>query len=167
MKLDPNISRPRSNAGILLVECMVYIAVFALLLGIGTLAFYSFWDHSKALLHSTDDIESALHAGERWRADVRSATGQISLESTPAGELLRIPHGDDEVLYDFRNGTVQRRKSSSNASELLFATVKTSQMVKDGRDAGRAWRWELELLPRHKEMHVPLQFTFDAARTKP
>ena len=66
----------------MLMECLVYIAVFAILLGGGTAAFYFCWDHSKALIYATDDIASALHAGERWRADVRAATGKITVETT-------------------------------------------------------------------------------------
>ena len=56
MNLPQNISSKRRAAGILLVECIVYIAVFAILLGIGTASFYFCWDHSKALIGATDDI---------------------------------------------------------------------------------------------------------------
>ena len=39
MKLTRTISRGRRRAGMLLTECLVYIAVFSILLGIGTAAF--------------------------------------------------------------------------------------------------------------------------------
>src|ERR1700689_2092772 len=101
MNLPRNISRPRRQAGILLVECLVYIAVFAILLGIGTATFYFCWDHSKALIYATDDIASALRAGELWRADVRAATGKISVKTMATGEVVRIPEAKKEIIYRF------------------------------------------------------------------
>ena len=48
MRRPQPISRMRRAAGIMLIECMVYIAVFAILLGIGFAAFYFSWDHTRA-----------------------------------------------------------------------------------------------------------------------
>ena len=101
MNLTPSISMTRRCAGILLAECLVYIAVFAILVGGGTVAFYFFWDHSKALIYTTSDIESALRAGEGWRADVRSASGKITAETTAGGEVVRVPETGSEVIYRF------------------------------------------------------------------
>ena len=115
--MKPRLSIPRvgASAGYLLIECLVYIGVFAVLLGIGYGAFYVCWDYSKALHYATDDITAALHAGERWRADIRSATGKISVETTPEGERLRIPHGTNELIYSFNAGEVRRQIASSNS----------------------------------------------------
>jgi len=167
MKLHPNIPRARSRSGILLMECLMYLAVFVILLGGATTVFYFCWDHSKALIYTADDITAALHTGERWRADVRGATGKISLETTPGGELLRIPRGKDEVFYSFHDGAVRRKLASSNFTELLFSKVNASQMKLDARGDVTAWRWELELTERRKEMHLPLRFTFEAVQMKP
>jgi hypothetical protein len=163
MKLPPSIARARVQAGYLLVECLIYLAVFAVILGLGMAAFYTCWDNSKALLYATDDIAAALRAGERWRADVRSATGKITVETTAAGELLRIPCGTNEVLYRFNAGEVHRQLASLDFSESLLPTVKASQMVRDTRGPVSAWRWELELKSRRKETRFPLLFTFEAA----
>jgi hypothetical protein len=41
-------------------------------------------------------------------------------------------------------------------------------MKLNARGIVTAWRWELELLPRRKEAHLPLLFTFEAvAQAKP
>ncbi len=56
----------------------------------------------------TNDITTALHAGERWRADVRAATGNISITTTPTGELVRIPETKKEIIYRFEAGEVRR-----------------------------------------------------------
>ena len=123
--------------GICLIECLVYIAVFAVLLGIGTAAFYVCWDHSKALHYATDDITAALHAGERWRADVRSATGKITVETTAAGELLRIPCGTNEIIYRFNAGEVRRQIGVIGFSGVAAADGQGSQMMMDVRGAGQ------------------------------
>src|ERR1019366_10279726 len=57
-----------SHCGYLLIEALVYIGVVAALLGVAYAAAYRSIDRSIALRRSADDITSALHAGERWRA---------------------------------------------------------------------------------------------------
>jgi hypothetical protein len=163
MKLHPSISRARARAGIMLVECLVYLGVFAVLLGIGYGTFYVCWDYSKALHNATDDIASALRAGERWRADIRGATGKITVETTAQGEQLRIPRRNTAIIYSFKAGELYRQLASSRYSELMLPAVKISQMVKETRESVTAWRWELELTSRRKETHLPLLFTFEAA----
>jgi hypothetical protein len=167
MKLPQTISKTRRAAGILLTECLVYLAVFVIVLGGAATVFYFCWDHSKALIYTTEDISSALRAGERWRADVRGATGKISAEATPGGEVLRIPRGKDEVFYSFHDGAVRRKLASSDFTELVFAKVNASQMKMDARGDVTAWCWELQLTERRKEIHLPLRFTFEAAQMKP
>ena len=162
MKLRPDISKAQS-AGILLVECIVYIAVFFVLLGIATSAFYIFWDHSSALVGATSDISFALRAGERWRADVRSATGKISVETNSSGELLRIPSGKDQIFYSFHDGTIRRKLASSDSAQVLFEKVKVSEMETAARGGVAAWRWELELQSPPRQKQTPLAFTFEAA----
>ena len=163
MKLLPSIPRTRDTVGIMLIECLVYIAVFTVIVGLGMATFYLYWDDSKALRYATDDIAAAMRAGERWRADVRSATGEITVETTAAGELLRIPHGTNEVLYRFDAGKIRRQSASSNFAEPVLTAVKTSQMATETRGPVSAWCWELELKPHRKETHLRLRFTFEAA----
>jgi hypothetical protein len=153
----------RPRAGYLLIECLVYISVFVVILGLGLGAFYVCWDHSKALQYATDDIAAALRAGERWRADIRQATGAVVGETSAGGERLHIPHGTDEIVYSFNAGEVRRQVAASNFSELLLAKVKASDMVMETRGPAAAWRWELELASRRKETRLPLAFTFAAA----
>jgi hypothetical protein len=163
MKPHSSIFHARARAGYLLIECLVYLSVLVVILGLGLGAFYVCWDYSKALHYATDDINAALHAGERWRADIRSATGKITGETTPEGERLRIPHGANEIIYNFNAGEVRRQIASSGFSELLLPKVSVSQMVTETRGPVAAWRWELELTPHRKETHLPLLFTFEAA----
>jgi hypothetical protein len=145
------------------MECLVYIAVFAILLGGATTVFYYCWDHSTALIGATDDIASALHAGERWRADIRTATGKITVETNAIGERVQIPEGATVVSYNFESGEVSRQFSLTAKPLLLLANVKASQMTMETHGLVNAWRWELKLVPLRKETHLPLLFTFEAA----
>jgi hypothetical protein len=167
MKLPQNISRAHGTLGMMLLECLVYLSIFVILLGGATTVFYFCWDHTQALIYTTDDITLALHTGERWRADVRAATGIITVETTATGELARIPEGAKSVSYRFESGEVRRQVSTSDYQELLLAKVKTSEMKPDARGSVTAWRWELEVLPRREEAQLPLLFTFEAAQMKP
>ncbi len=163
MKPHSSICHAQARTGYLLIECLVYMSVLVVILGLALGAFYMCWDYSKALYYATDDINAALHAGERWRADIRNATGKITVEARPEGEVLQIPCGTSEVLYRFNAGEIRRQVASSDFSELLLPTVKASQMVMDARGPVSAWRWELELTPHRKETRLPMQFTFEAA----
>jgi hypothetical protein len=167
VKLRTNISGTRRHAGVSLIECLVYVAVFGILLGGGTAAFYFCWDHTRAVIFTSNEISSALHAGETWRADVRAATGNISTETTPAGEVIRIPHGEKSIIYRFNGGELRREIPAQNHSRVLLERVKVSEVKSTVREGVSAWRWDLELQPRRKEAQFPLLFTFEAAQTKP
>jgi hypothetical protein len=148
----------------MLIECLVYLTVLAILLTGATTVFYFCWDHSAGLIGSTEQIHSALNAGERWRADVRAATGAISVETAANGETVKIPEGQNEIEYLLNSNQVSRQSGSVNA--VLLSRVKTSDMKMDARGGVSAWRWELELTPRRSETHLPLIFTFEAAQPK-
>jgi Tfp pilus assembly protein PilE len=152
--------------GITLIECLVYVAVFSILLGLGTAAFYLCWDNTRAVIGTADKIETALRAGERWRADVRSATGAIAIETTTDGETVRIPEAGREIVYRFAGGEVHRDLASPPRSQLLFEKVKTSEMKTESRNGVTAWSWNLELTTTHRILTYPLWFTFEAVPAK-
>lgn len=161
------VHKSRRTAGLLLIECLVYIAVFAILTGIGTACFYLCWDQSKAVVYATDDIGAALRAGEHWRADVRAATGPISVEQTADGQQIRIPGHDNAIVYRFASGEIRREIPDTQRSDLLLARVNSSQMTKETREGVTAWRWELDVAVRRPETQLPLLFTFESVQSKP
>ena len=165
--MKTTLATSRQIAGILLIECIVYIAIFALLTSIGLAAFYLCWDHSKALIYATEDISATLRSGERWRTDVRNAVGKISLEPTATGQVVQVPEKDKAIIYRFEAGTVHREIPAQHISELLLARVTKSQMLTESRNGIAAWRWELELGSRRSETQLPLLFTFEAVQTTP
>ena len=105
MKPIPSKSAGRSQAGILLVECLVYMSVFVIILTGAMAAFYFCWDNSKALIYTSDDVSRVLQVGEGWRADVRAATGRITVETTPDGDRVVIPAGKKQIVYRVAAGS--------------------------------------------------------------
>jgi type II secretory pathway pseudopilin PulG len=154
----------------LLIEALVYIAVIAALLGAGYAAMYRCVDSSIALRRNADDITSALHAGERWRADVRAATSQVRVENTDAGQLLYLEGARGTVVYRVTTNAVFRSVGAAPWVRLL-ENVKSSTMAADQREYVTAWRWELELQPHGKGSVKPGRvrplFTFLAVPERP
>lgn len=154
---------PHSHrAGALLIECLVYISVLVILLGLGFGAFYVCWDRSKSLRYHADDITRVLRAGERWRADIRSATGRIIAHTDADGERVAIPRGTNTIIYEFTAGQVSRRLAAAPQLVLALPKVKASHMAADPRTHVTAWRWEVELVPTRPQVRVPPLFTFEA-----
>jgi hypothetical protein len=140
----------------------VYIAVLAVILGIGSAAFYRCWDDNKAITRNGDDIVRTLKAGEAWRADVRSATGPIQIATTNSEQTVRIPCGKREVIYTFTDGEVRKQAGENSPWNLILPKVKSSQMQLEKRDQVTAWRWEVELISRRKHAKLVPLFTFEA-----
>jgi hypothetical protein len=163
-------THPIHRHGYLLIEALVYIGVIVALLGAGYAAMYRCIDRSLALRRNADDIANALHAGERWRADVRSARSEVRLEETTDGQLLHLEGGKAPVAYLFSTNTLSRRLGAGPWVRLL-PNVKASTMKSDPREHVTAWRWELELAPRTqgsvKPGRVRPLFTFTAVPERP
>ena len=154
----------------LMIEALVYIAVLFVLLGAGYVAMDRCIDSSIALRRNADDITSALHAGERWRADVRAAGSQVRQENTETGQLLYLDGPSNTVAYCFATNDVSRRVGTGPWVRLL-PNVKSSTMTADQREHVTAWRWELELQTRAKGSVKPGRirplFTFLAVPERP
>jgi Tfp pilus assembly protein PilE len=121
--------------GYTLIECVTYIAVLATVLMLAYPVFHRGAKGCADLRRNAEQIVQATRAGERWREDMRHATGPVRLE----GEALRIPQGGVEIVYSFDSATVRR-----GGAEVLRG-VKSSRMRSDQRQRVVAWRWEVEL----------------------
>jgi hypothetical protein len=135
--------------GYLMVEALVYISLVFVILGVGYAALYHCIDNSVVLRQNADDIANALHAGERWRADVRAASGGLRAEDSPDGPTLYLQGSRGEIAYRFSTNCVSRRLGEGSWVSVL-SRVKSSTMQSDPRQNVTAWRWELELQPRVK-----------------
>ncbi len=161
---------PVGHRAYLLIEALVYISLVAVLLGLGYAAMYRCIDSSLAMRRNADDIASALHAGERWRADVRSARNQVRLEDTSDGQLLHLEGATGEVVYRSATNALFRRVGEGPWVRLL-PNVKSSTMKSDRRQYATVWCWNLELATRTQGSVKPARirplFTFIAVPERP
>lgn len=141
--------RDAARSAYMLTEVLVYIGLVFVLLGIAYAAMYRAVDNSVALRRNADDIIGALHAGERWRADVRGATSGARWVTLNDSAVLQLESRTNQVEYRFMEDAVYRRTGTGNWSRIL-QRVKSSSMEPDRRATVVAWRWELELVtPAH------------------
>jgi len=159
VSLQPSNCRPLR--AFLLIEALVYIGVSSLLLGIGFAAIYRCIDNSVALRRNADDITTALHMGERWRADVRAASGPVRLEKLADEQILHLLGGSHEITYRFAEHTAFRRVDAGSWVQLL-GRFKSSFVESERRSNVTAWKWELELETRAKAGKVRPLLTFFA-----
>jgi hypothetical protein len=145
----------------LLIECLVYIAVFVVVMGVAYSAFYRCLTDARNLRRNAEDIERILLAGERWRADIRAANRDAWLDSTNEQQVLHIPQPDGEITYRLTQNILWRQISGRTAESILTG-IRQSKMILDTRARVAAWRWEVELKTRQKVVRLRPLFTFAA-----
>ena len=154
-----NTCSVQRNHGYLLIECLVYILVLFVLLGVSYLALFRCINNSVSLRRNADDISKALHIGECWRADVRSATGKIRFVETNFVQVLYLPNLRGQTVYCFASNSISRSYNGGPWSQLL-TNVASSTMAPDRRKSVTAWYWNLELRTRRNNSRVCPLFTF-------
>lgn len=151
----------RTMTGFLLIEMLIYMALFLVVVGFATVVFFRFWDETKGLRRDADDIVRVLHVGDQWRTDVRSAVGPLELAHVNNGDQLRIPSRGGDIVYTI-SGTELRRSAGGSTNRLWLSNIKASRMDSDPRENVSAWRWELELKTvKTTSFYKPL-FTFES-----
>jgi hypothetical protein len=146
------------RCGYSLIELFVYISILAVVLGLAFSALYRGRQNSLDLRRNADDIARTLDAGERWRADVRTAAAQPRIVEN--GNGLKITHPSDEVVYSFEHDIVWRK--SGNGRTAMLRGVKSSRMMADARHHITSLRWELELASPQRVVRVRPLFTFES-----
>ncbi|HXF09644.1 MAG TPA: hypothetical protein VN625_02590, partial [Desulfuromonadaceae bacterium] len=126
------------------------------------ITFFLMLNSSTALRYNANDISRAMEAGERWRADVRGATGWIQSGVSTNGVTFSIPHRKAVVAYRLSEDTLWRQNTSTSPWVPVLNRVKNSQMETAMRGTARTCVWELELIPRKTVAKVPLAFSFEA-----
>jgi len=111
----------------MLTECMIYLAVSSVLLGLAFAAFYRVMDNAKGLRRNAAEITRVLQAGERWREDIHRATGPLRLVGMAGAveQAFHVPQQAGEVVYFF-TGTNMLRRANPDAPwiETLAAAEK-------------------------------------------
>jgi Tfp pilus assembly protein PilE len=148
--------------GIVLIDLLVYMAVVGVVLVLTGAVLNKAFVNGGELRRNMADIERAMAAGERWRADVRSATGPIRLEKAAGGERLEIPQANGVLVYELLSKAVRRQAAGATNAELALEGVRSARMNLEERAHASGWRWELELETRNKKARIQPLFTFTA-----
>lgn len=149
-------------AGVSLIECLTYIGILSIILGVGYAALYSAMENARGLRRNADDIAAALNVGELWRQDIRDATGAIRAEQLGTNQTLRIPQPSREVTYEFAEGRLRRQVERDGPWQILLPKVQNSMMSADRRERVAAWRWDLMLKPGSRKVLLKPVFSFTA-----
>jgi hypothetical protein len=153
----------RRSSGTTLIECLAYIGVLAVLMSSGSYAVSKAWRASREMSRNSQDIQNALSVGERWRADIRAARGQIRLENATNPEaILIIPTEECVVMYQHTNGTLLRCAAPLSPWVVVLNRATNSAMHPVNQQGVQAWRWELEMMAPRKNASVRPWFTFTA-----
>jgi hypothetical protein len=160
-------SAPQPIRGIMLVECLVYISIFALLTGLAFSAYYRCLDNYRDLRRNAEAVAKVLQVGEQWRQDVRSSTATPLYEREEDEERLRLPQLNGEITYGFCRGIIWRKANTGVAPQTVLASVKKSQVIKESHGPIGVWRWEIELDTRQKTVRMVPLFTFQAVAQWP
>ena len=162
-------SRSQRAQAFSLVECIVYMALFAVVAGLGFVSFFHCRDNAESLRRTADDIVITLKAGERWREDVRRAVAPLQFIEGAEQQVV-VPQKIDQVAYRFSKQAVWRRAGTNGSWVSLLPKVKQSRMERDARQHVTGWRWEVELKTRQPGARLRPLFTFEAVAlggTKP
>ena len=152
----------RTERGMALLDCLAYLSLFALILGMAFVVFYRATENFQNLSRDAAGIVRALRAGEQWRQDVRLATNPPRLETKDGEAVLHLTLPGGEGRYAFRDGTVFRQALPNTNWIAVLPAVKSSLMQRQPRQYVTAWRWEVELQGRQKVARVRPMFTFQA-----
>ena len=155
------VPRRPGEAGITLVDCLVYISLLGVFLYLTSVAVFQADMGSKHLRRNATEIARAMRAGEAWRDDLRGATGAVVSVRGAAGEGVRIPRARGAVVWAFREAGVWRTHDGT-AGELLLPGVKASEMRADPQALAGVWRWEVELQTTRTNASVRPLFSFSA-----
>jgi hypothetical protein len=143
-----------------LIECLTYISVFALFMILAMQVFFQGRDSSDRFRRSADDITRTLTAGERWREDIRTATGALRAAEENGQTWLVIPRGTNITTYTHFKTGVWRQEHTNAAWVPALTQAKSSRMEPDSRKHVTAWRWEVELQIKDEKKQTKPLFTF-------
>ena len=139
------------------------LALLSLVLGFAYALFDEGWKNEKKFRRNAEQIIQTTNAGERWRENIRAATGPLRVEETESGTVLHIPRGKSEVAYRFSQNGIWMRTGLGDDWKLVLDRVRKSEMLIEPRQRVQTARWEIELASYEQRRRVQPFFTFLAA----
>jgi type II secretory pathway component PulJ len=158
--------RTRSEAGISLIDGLVYIALFAVLLTCATRFFSVVYHHNKAAAKAAGYTIAALDAAKQWRRDIANAKGEPKLIRDVHFDVIRIDQANGEQVSYRVNGTRLERHNGEEWVPII-RRIASSIMLPDQREQVRAWRWELAMETKSRFLGNPVRFSFTAVPGHP
>ena len=146
--------RTRSEAGVSLIECLVYIGLFTVLLLCGSRFFTVVYQHNKAVAKAAGYTSAALDAARHWRRDIANAKGEPKLIRGERFDVIRIDQANGERVSYRVNGTRLERHNGDEWVPII-RRVASSIMLPDQREHVRAWRWELAMETKSRFLGDP------------
>ena len=156
--------RRRNDSGIMLLECLVYIAVLSVVLGLAIMLFHRSFNHSRRLQKNLGQISAVLNAGEDWREDIRATTNRALLPAIePTVRSWKIETTNGPVIYQLRSdATLWRLEENQDRELLMLRQVKELSWSQESRGSLLIHRWELELRSDREDRRFRPLFTFQA-----
>ena len=156
-------NRRSRQRGILLLNCVIYLGVFVVLVGLGFVLLAKFVAFHGDFKRVAGDITRTLRAGEQWRADVRKANGPIEISQDNWQSAFIIPQRDDGVIYRYDRTNVWKVLPGGTIELPVLKGVAECRFVRDEREEVVAWRWEIVLNTKKKRVVTRPRFSFIAA----
>ena len=153
---------PNRAGGFLMVDCLIYIVVWSVIVGLAFSSFYRCLSSSRDLSRNANDVVRALQAGERWRDDIRAASGPPRLVAEDGGVAFEIPTPSSLTVYIFEKNSIWRKADLAAPWQKVLAGVKSSRMERSPRKKVVAWSWEVELQTKKQQVRVTPLFNFVA-----
>ncbi|MBI1178825.1 hypothetical protein GC207_15440 [bacterium] len=155
-----SLKRPiRHRRGMMLVECLIYLAISSILVSLGIALYLRCLDSATNFGRNADDIAGALSVGERWRADLRDATAMPQFLGVDSTEFI-IPQAKGNVIYRFANGMIWRRQASDAGWAHLLDRVASATWNSESRTHVTAWHLDIEMKTRKPHVRVRPLFSF-------
>ncbi len=157
--------RLNKHRAVVLVETLTYVGVLAVVIFVSSKAVGNGSRQASVIRFQAEDLSAALHAGERWRSDIRAAITAPELVEGP--RIIQMETSEGLVNYSFDGQRLLRRVGNAKPQELIRGQVETSRMILEQREGVTAWRWELKLKRRNPRSQIHSLFTFLAVPTSP
>jgi len=155
--------REREASGIMLMECLFYLSIWMVVVGLGFTLFYRVYSQSKQLARVSDQVVQTLRAGEQWRKDVRGSRAAPRWEPREqgTGEFILEREGV-ELAYRVEGTNLLKKVAVDGRWQEVLSGLKTCRFWRDEAGGVVSWRWEVELSSRAAHPPVRPRFSFQA-----
>jgi hypothetical protein len=150
---------PKNQRALTLIECLVYMTVMFIILGLAFTAFYQCQTNAIALQRNAAEIARTIRAGEQWRNDVRQSPGLSYLDQDGI-KFIQLPATNGEVAYVFSGSNIWRKLAGKDQWVVFLENVKASEMKMEKRNDLTVCSWDLELKEHHQKSRVKPMFSF-------